>query len=94
MSEQKSQVIAHGEGGSTHVGEAATRRFQLIAIRSALGLEAKGIKIRRGFSALKAAQTLTGLRTRDREVQAQALTRMVKELEEHIEFVVSKREGT
>lgn len=83
----KSQVIAHGAGGSTHTGEAATRRFQLLTVRSGLKLEAAGIKVKRGVSMIKVAQALTGLKNRDRDTLINKLTLMVRELEAGIEFV-------
>lgn len=84
---EKSQVIVHGAGGSSHIGEAATRRFQLIAIRSGLKLEAAGIKVRRGVSMVKVAQEITGLKNRDRDTLINKLTLMIRELEKEIEFV-------
>ncbi len=87
---KKSQVIAHGAGGSTHTGDAATRRFQLLTVRSGLKLEAAGIKVRRGVSMVKVAQQLTGLTNRDRDTLMNKLTLMIKELETQIEFVQEK----
>jgi hypothetical protein len=75
-----------------HTGEAATRRFQYLAIISALKLEALGICIRRGLSVLKVAKSHTGLRSNDRAVHIARLTQMARELEEHIEFVDARRE--
>ena len=84
---EKAQVIAHGAGGSTHTGEAATRRFQLLTVRSGLKLEAAGIKVKRGVSMVKVAQRLTGLNNRDRDTLMNKLTLMIRELEKEIEFV-------
>lgn len=84
---EKSQVIAHGAGGSTHTGLAATRRFQLITVRQGLKLEQAGIKVKRGVSMIKVAQALTGLTNRDRDTLMNKLTLMIRELEKEIEFV-------
>jgi hypothetical protein len=88
---KKSQVIAHGTGGSTHTGDAATRRFQLLTVRQGLKLEAAGIRVRRGVSMVKVARQLTGLANRDRDTLMNKLTLMIKELEQEIEFVQEKQ---
>ncbi len=87
---KKAQVIVHGAGGSTHVGDAATRRFQLLTVRQGLKLEAAGIKVKRGVSMVKVAQALTGLQNRDRDTLMNKLTLMIRELETQIEFVQEK----
>lgn len=87
---QQSQVILHGAGGSTHTGEAATRRFQLLTVRQGLKLEAVGIKVKRGVSMVRVAQALTGLKNRDRDTLIAKLNTMIAELEQSIEFVREK----
>lgn len=90
--ETKSTVTPLGDGGSVHTGEAATRRFQLLAVRSALKLHKQtGMQLRRGVNIIRTAQACTGLKTRDHNELINKLTLMVRELESQIEF---KQEGT
>lgn len=84
---EESKVIAYGNGGSMHTGEAATRRFALITLKSALKLEMAGIRVRAGCSALAAAKSITGLRTNKRETHIIKLSIMIGELEKSITFV-------
>ena len=70
-------ITKHKSGAISLTGPAGTQVFRLAAIKSALNLEAKGIKIRRGYSALKTAKTITGLKTNDRAKQAAALEQLI-----------------
>lgn len=47
--------------------------FRLVSLKSALRIELAGMKVRSGFSALKIAKTVTGLKTNDRSKQIEAI---------------------
>lgn len=84
--ETNGEVRSLSDGGTVHIGEAATRRFQIIAVVTALRFEIRtGLKIT-GRGALPIAKKLTGMDTNDRERLITRLEEMRAELETHIKF--------
>ena len=64
--------MIRNEGGNIIVtGEADTRLVRLITLKSALGLECKGLKARRGFSAYATIKREFGLKGNKQSVLAQ-----------------------
>jgi hypothetical protein len=61
--------MIHADNGGTVVTGKSITTFQYLALASALGLEAKGLKHSKG-SVLKKVKAITGLKTNDRMVQA------------------------
>lgn len=64
--------IVTGAGGIMFVGSDATALFRVTALRSALGLLAKGIQPTRGFTmrrALAAASAITGKQYRRTQIE-------------------------
>ena len=87
----KAEVIVTPGGGSIHTGEAATKRVQLITVRSALRLHKNtGMQVRRGVNIVRIAQEHTGLRTRKHDELLARLDVMIRELETQIEFKEGK----
>lgn len=80
-------IEAFGNGGVSVTG-GSVRTFQLLALASAVSLEAKGLK-RRGRSATSIAKETTGLRTRDREKLIARLKEMADENEALVRLVES-----
>lgn len=77
--------IEHASYGTLFVGREATEIFRLTVLVSALHLEIRGVKVRRGFNALKAAKLTTNLKTNDRFVQIQAIEKLLGELKAQID---------
>lgn len=82
----KGEVTIHAGGGSLHTGEAATRRFQLIALKHALELQKVGIRVRGRVSVLAKVKEMTGSRSNDIDKQIERLDLMIAELEKNITF--------
>lgn len=72
-------IETYEDGGIMVTGKSVTT-FQLLALASAVSLEAKGMK-RRGRSATQIARETTGLKTRDREALIKRLHQMADENE-------------
>jgi len=53
--------IEVNDSGSIIVTGESIQVYRMLALRSALGLEAKGMRMSRGMSALAAVKSLTGL---------------------------------
>jgi hypothetical protein len=60
-------------------GPEAVRAFQFRVLIGALKLETKGIRVTRGYSALKAAKAITGLKSRDRAAHIAKLEELMAE---------------
>ena len=74
-------MIQNISGGGTMVTGSSMETYRLLALASAVKLEAAGLRVRHGFSATKMAQQVTGLRTRDRSKLEARLREMANELE-------------
>lgn len=85
-------TVEHHENGMTvFAGADAVALYQLMALRSALGLELKGLRLSRGASALKTAKRMTGLRTNDRNAQIAALSGMIDSAHGKVQHIVQTK---
>lgn len=82
-------TITYRADGSaeTFRGREAVEVFRLATVISALSLEDKGIRVRRGFSALALAKTITGLKTNKRQEQIARLREMLEEQKDKVNHV-------
>lgn len=62
-------------------------RFRLIALKSALKLEALGFKVHRNVNARKMAKQLTGLKTNDYTKLITAVEGLIVEQTKKVEFI-------
>jgi hypothetical protein len=85
-------MIQNAGAGGTMVTGASIKTYQLLALASAVDLEAKGLRVRRGVNATKMAQQQTGLRTRDRAKLAARLREMAQEHESRLRYFHEKAE--
>lgn len=77
--------MIQNEGGTIIItGEADTRLARLITLKSALGLECKGFKVRRGFSAYATIKKEFGLKGNKQSVLKQFTDLLEKKKEERL----------
>lgn len=83
--------ISHGESGTSFEGPNAVEVFRLATLISSLKLEAKGMKLSRGKSALSVAKATTGLKTRDYSKHIARLEIMIENAKAQCVEVVRER---
>lgn len=82
-------MIEKTEGGALVMTGKGIDLYQLLALRSALKLEMKGLRMSRHMSALKAAKAITGLKSSKREAQLAEVERLIATLEPKVTRVSS-----
>jgi hypothetical protein len=83
-------VIEHSPSGAVVATGKGVELFRLLALKSALKLEIKGLRMSRRMSALKAAKSITGLSSNKRDVQLAEVERLISCLEPKVTRVSSE----